>query len=256
MSCVRKFLEYLGFCGFPAFIPILPKHGNDYVPYIFSDDEVAEIFKAADCPEAVPSRPGTHYTRRTFPMLLRLLYSCGLRLGEALALRVHDIDFADGALRIVRAKNKKQRIVPMHEGLTEMLRRYCASIRIIVESEAFLFPTDRPGRPLTQGTSRYTFKKILMESGMYVPPETPYKRGQCLHCFRHLFAIKSFAQAEESGRSLHDSVPFLSVYLGHFDMDGTEKYLKFSEDMFPTHTDMFETYAAGVFPDEEVRHEE
>jgi hypothetical protein len=31
-------------------------------------------------------------------------------------------------------------------------------------------------------------------------------------------------------------------------MDGTEKYLKFSGDMFPEHTEMFEAYANGVFP--------
>jgi hypothetical protein len=59
--------------------------------------------------------------------------------------------------------------------------------------------------------------------------------------------VKSFAQAEESGRPTSDSVPYLSVYLGHFDMDGTEKYLKFSSDIFPEHTEMFAAYSAGVF---------
>ena len=49
----------------------------------------------------------------------------------------------------------------------------------------------------------------------------------------HYFAIHSFAQAEQNGRPAEDSVPFLSVYLGHHDMDETEKYLKFSGDMFP-----------------------
>lgn len=82
----------------------------------------------------------------------------------------------------------------------------------------------------------------------------PHKRGQCLHCFRHLFAVKSFTQAERSGRPVDESVPFLSVYLGHFDMDGTEKYLKFGGDMFPEYTEMFETYADGVF--QEVQYEE
>ena len=254
VSCVRKFLEYLGYCGFPAFIPISPKYGNDYVPYIFSDEDVVEIFKAADNPDIRKEHPGACHTRYAFPMLLRLLYSCGLRLGETLALRMRDINFADGTLRIIHAKNNKQRIVPMQKELTEMLRRYCAAMRIIGKPEAFLFPEDKPQQPLTQGAVRYVFKKTLIKSGVYIPPETPNKRNQCLHCFRHLFAIKSFAQAESAGRAVHESVPFLSVYLGHFDMDGTEKYLKFGADMFPEHADMFEAYAEGVFP--EVRHEE
>ena len=51
------------------------------------------------------------------------------------------------------------------------------------------------------------------------------------------------------------SVPFLSVYLGHHDMvDETEKYLKFSGDMFPEYTELFKDYATGVFT--EVAYEE
>lgn len=61
--------------------------------------------------------------------------------------------------------------------------------------------------------------------------------------------IKSFAQAERAGRSAENSIPYLSVFLGHYDMDGTEKYLKFSSDMFPEYTALFEDYAASVFPE-------
>lgn len=71
-----------------------------------------------------------------------------------------------------------------------------------------------------------------METGLYVPGKA-HSRGQCLHCFRHHFAIHSFAQAEKNGRSTDDSVPFLSVYLGHHDMDETEKYLKFNGRLIP-----------------------
>ncbi|MFR7973410.1 MAG: hypothetical protein ACLU8C_13875 [Lacrimispora saccharolytica] len=77
---------------------------------------------------------------------------------------------------------------------------------------------------------------------------------QCLHCFRHYFAIHSFAQAEQNGLPAEDSVPFLSVYLGHHDMDETEKYLKFSGDMFPEYIELFEDFASGVFA--EVAYEE
>ena len=43
------------------------------------------------------------------------------------------------------------------------------------------------------------------------------------------------------------TTPFLSVYLGHHDMDETEKYLKFNGDMFPEYMGLFEDYATGVF---------
>jgi hypothetical protein len=88
---------------------------------------------------------------------------------------------------------------------------------------------------------------ILESADIYIPTEKPSQRGQCLHCLRHVFAVGSFAQAERNGISTTDSIPYLSVYLGHFDMDGTEKYLKFSSDIFPEHTTMFEAYSDGVF---------
>ena len=45
---IRQFLKYLTLSGEPAFIPIIPKVRDDYVPYIFSDNELELIFKAAD----------------------------------------------------------------------------------------------------------------------------------------------------------------------------------------------------------------
>ena len=252
VSTARKFLEYLSYCGFDVFIPNCPKYSNDYVPYIYSDVEVAKIFHAADNFQPTKGRPTTYYSQYTFPMLIRLLYGCGLRVGEALSLRVHDINFETGTLLLREAKNKKQRIVPMHLGLIPILRRYCFAMRL--QQDDFLFPKDKVGNPLSQETARTVFKKVLVSAGVYTPPPTPYTRHQCLHCFRHLFTIKSFAQAEQNGRNIKSSVPFLSVYLGHFDMDGTEKYLKFSGDMFSEHTEMFEDFASGVFM--EVSHEE
>ncbi|MCL2816138.1 MAG: tyrosine-type recombinase/integrase [Oscillospiraceae bacterium] len=249
VSCLRKFLEYLRYCDFSVFIPNCPKYSNDYVPYIFSDEEVAKIFDTADKMEAVEST-----SRYMLPMLLRLLYGCGLRLGETLSLRMHDVNFDNGTLLMKHAKNKKQRIVPMNQALTEILRRYCIAMRLVEKPETFLFPSNKQGKHLSQASARYAFKKVLVTAGVYIPPETPHQRNQCLHCFRHLFAVKSFVQAERGGRSIDGSVPFLSVYLGHFDMDGTEKYLKFSGDMFPEYTEMFQAYAGGVFS--EVLYEE
>ena len=252
VSTLRKFLGCLRHHGHDVFMPDCPKYPNDFVPYIFSDDEVEKIFNAAGNLEPTKGRLSTYVSRYTFPMLLRLLHGCGLRVNEALTMRVHDANFETGTLLMRNSKNKKQRIVPMQEGLTSILRKYCTAMRF--SPEDFLFPTDKPGKHLSSESARYLFIKTLQSAGVYIPPPTPRTRYQCLNCFRHLFAIKSFAQAERIGRDVHGSVPFLSVYLGHFDMDGTEKYLKFSGDMFHEHTEMFESYASSVFV--EVAYEE
>lgn len=246
VSRLRKFLEYLRYSGFQVFIPGCPKYSDSYVPYIFSDDELEKIFYVADRLEYSERRPTSRYSRFTFPMLLRLLYGCGLRVGETLAVRIGDINFDDGILFLKHTKNKKQRIVPMSRNLTEMLHRYCAAMRLTDNSNAFLFPNGIHNEKLSVPTADAMFKNVLQTAGIYVKPDI-HKRGQCLNCFRHLFAVRSFAQAERNGRSTDDSIPFLSVYLGHYDMDGTEKYLKFNSDIFPEYTELFESYAAGVF---------
>jgi integrase len=247
VSHLRQFLEYLRFCGYPVYVPEgLPKYTNNYMAYLFSDLEVKKIFQAADNLEFVSGRPTSRHYRCTFPMMIRMLYGCGLRLGETLSLKVGDVNFDSGVLLMKNTKNKKQRIVPMDISLTGMLRRYCTAMGIIGSPGAWLFPTYNPQRHLSMTTADYLFRRILEGTKIYVAPE-PRTRGQCLHCFRHLFTVKSFAQAERDGRPINDSVPYLSVYLGHFDMDGTERYLKFSGDMFPEYTEQFETYASGVF---------
>jgi integrase len=237
VSNLRGFLEYLRYGGVEVFMPRCPQWNEDYVPYIFSDAEITKIFNAAD----------DNSPNFGFPMIVRLLFGCGLRLGEALSLIVRDVDWGRGTLLIRIAKNNKQRIVPMHETLTKMLMQYCAAMNIIEKPDAFLFPGANPDSHYTRNAVNNKFRQTLKSAGIYVPTEKPGQRGQCPHCLRHLFAVKSFAQAEQNGRAANDSVPYLSVYLGHHDMDGTEKYLKFSSDIFPEHTELFAAYSAGVF---------
>ena len=247
VSYLRKFLRYLQYKGHSVFMPACPKTSDIYVPYIFSDGEIQTLLSCADSWANRHTDPKIRRTDMEFCMLLRLLLGCGFRLGEPLAAKVKDVNFLNGTILIRHAKNNKQRIVPMDRTLTEMLERYCIAMGVKTEPESCLFPAAKDQRAsVSKGTFDLRFKNLLRETGLYVP-EKAHSRGQCLHCFRHYFAIHSFAQAEKNGRPIYDSVPFLSVYLGHHDMDETEKYLKFSGDMFPEYTELFEEYATGVF---------
>lgn len=246
VSILRGYLRFLRYEGFEIYLPRCPKAPDKYIPYIFSDNELEKIFATADNLQTKQRHPQNPYMHLEFSMLLRLLYGCGLRLGEALSLRIEDVNLIRGTLFLKETKNKKQRLVPMDDSLTEMLQRYCYAMHLTNNPNALLFPGKTSEFPLSAGTARGLFRRILIETGIYIQPES-HTRGQCLHCFRHLFAIKAFAQAEQQGRSVDESVPFLSVYLGHRDLDETEKYLKFSSDIFPEYTDKFESYVAGVF---------
>mgnify|MGYP002762408934 CR=1 FL=1 len=236
VSYLRKFLRYLQYKGYVVFMPDCPKTSDSYMPYVFSEEEIQILLSSADqwCDRHKNSK--TRQADMEFCMLLRMLLGCGFRLGEPLTAKVKDVNFSSGIILIRHAKNNKQRAIPMNETLTEMLERYCIAMGIKAEPESYLFPSPvKEGAAASKGIFDLRFRNLLMETGLYVPGKA-HSRGQCLHCFRHYFAIHSFAQAEKNGRSTDDSVPFLSVYLPEFTLlleQFFTEYMPFSSGLSP-----------------------
>lgn len=241
---LRMFLCYLQNKGIPVYIPQYIKVPDTYIPYLFSDAEIQSIFTAAD---SIPYRKKSKHAI-VLPMVLRMLYSCGFRLGELLAIKVGDINFKRGLVLLKDTKNRKQRIVPLGDALTKMVYKYCLAMGVMECAENYIFPGKDSTKHISQRAVQEWFETLLEDTGIFVRAEK-YTRGPCLHCFRHLFAVRAFAQAERAGRSVNDSIPYLSVYLGHSNLTETEKYLKFNSDIFPEHTALFENFSEGIFPE-------
>jgi len=250
---IRLFLRYLNSIGIKVFIPPIPKVTDDYVPYIFSDEELKQIFTLSDNITLTKRQPN-HYIQLEFSMMLRIIYGCGLRVGETLALKMKDVDLEGGILTLKHTKGDKQRLVPMHQTLTSILKRYCLAMGLIGEADALLFPSAIKEVPVSVQAARNRFNVILKFAGISMRGRVKRERGPCLHCLRHVFAFKSFAKAEKSGRTIDASVPYLSLYLGHDSLKETEKYLKFSSELYPEAMVLFEDYTLQVFP--EVAYEE
>lgn len=73
---------------------IVTKHGGKFAPYIFTNEEIFLIFEQAD--HIAPNRSNNHLLH---PVLMRMLYGCGLRISEALKLKMCDVDLEDGVLK-------------------------------------------------------------------------------------------------------------------------------------------------------------
>ena len=245
---VRIFLAHLKGYGVNAYIPPIPKVSDDYIPYIFSDDEMQLIFSLADTPQM--GKPyGNTLIHMEFPMILRLMYGCGLRIGETLSLQMKNVDFDAGVLTMKYTKGDKQRLVPMHPSLAESLGQYCMVMGLIGYPEAYLFPSSDLMEPVKVHNAQHKFNSILGQGNIFLPGRKKHQRGPCMHCLRHVFAFKSFANAEKAGRRIDDIIPYLSTYLGHNSLKETEKYLKFSSEMFPNAMELFYGYTAQSFPE-------
>lgn len=245
---IRQFLKYLQLSGVSAYLPIIPKVHDDYVPYLFSDEELDKIFVSADNIVQKDKKADPNLVME-FPVIIRLLYCCGLRIGETVRLRLSDVDFSNGVLHMLNTKGDKHRLVPMSEHMSEILQKYCMAMGLWYDTSDWLFPSGLKDGHISDVSVKHRFESILKSNGIQLDNRQKYERGPCLHCFRHVFAFKSFAQAERAGRHLNDAIPYLSIYLGHDSLNETSKYLKFSSEMFPEAIEAFGTFMEDLFPE-------
>lgn len=145
-SYVRILCKYLHSNGYDAPCAFHPApHVNKcFVPYIFTKDEIERLFSAVDCTKESSESPLRHLV---MPVLFRLLYTCGLRVSEALHLKVADVDLDAGVLAIYGAKGDKERLV----GISDSMLTYMKSYR---------------SNPLVANAKVFTFSLLLMADSM------------------------------------------------------------------------------------------
>ena len=100
------------------------------------------------------------------------------------------------------------------------------------------------------------FSEILRRADIDQREKGPHERGACLHCFRHLFVLKSMQQLEAVGRPVDMNDLLLPTYLGHDRLIDTDQYMRFSGLQVPEAMDAFETFTTGLIPHVEVPYEE
>lgn len=200
--------------GFTAYeTPIVIQNKpSDFVPYIYSDAELSRIFATADNLPSFTSRPNRSAVTS---LLFRLIYGCGLRISEALSLKMKDVDFDNGVLSVLESKFEKSRYVPMALILTERLKKYAQITRQNARPEDWCFPAP-DGSQYGRKTMETTFRRLLYEAGI---PHTG--RGPMVHDLRHTFAVNCLKKWVVAGNDINSILPVLSAYLGYKDLKGT-----------------------------------
>lgn len=247
---IRSFVKYLNCMGNCSFMPDSPKVKSDYIPYIYSDEELLLLIHYADNLEVKAPNACSPHLLVKIPMILRILYGCGTRLGETLALRRKDIDFKARTIFLRETKYSKERRIPIHESLASIMEKYCLSLEIMLSHEAYLFPGDnhKQGCHFTSRQVAKWFTELLRLANIDQREKKPGERGASLHCLRHLFVLKAMRQLEAAGHSVDMNDLLLPTYLGHECLLDTDKYMKFSGAQIPESLDAFEVFTAGLIP--------
>jgi len=137
-----------------------------------------------------------------------VIYGCGLRVSEAVNLRMRDIDSPRKSLHIRHYKNRTERYVILPNVVYKTLQLYWKHCRFT----DYLFPGKKTGKPITTGTAATIFKRAKKQAGIT-------KEGG-IHSLRHGFATHSL----ESGVDLFT----IKTLLGHSSIQSTVRYLRFA----------------------------
>jgi integrase/recombinase XerD len=160
------------------------------LPNVLSKEEVKAILSA--------------HSNVKHKMMLSLIYSCGLRCGELIALKPVHIDSKRNIIMVKNSKGKKDRIVPLSPKILEMLREYYLGFK----PKNYLFEGQTVGNPYDNRSLQQVLKQALKKAGITKPVT--------LHWLRHSYATHLL----ESGTDLR----YIQELLGHNSSKTTEIY--------------------------------
>jgi integrase/recombinase XerD len=194
-------------------------------PYVFSEEEIRRLF------EAIDTQPLSEGSNRALvdPVLFRVLYATGLRISEALNLQLRDVDSERATIEVRDGKNRENRIVPVTRRLAATLQAYIAAAHPDPEPADHLFHTGDPSRPVDQSTIYNRLRRYLADAD--IPHFAP--GGPHIHSLRHGFAVTNLRRWAAEGSDLTVMLPYLSAYMGHADLRGTQYYLRLTADAYP-----------------------
>lgn len=236
LAVIREFWRYLHRCNPRRFAreprwPRLPTEPR-FLAYVLSRDHVRLLLRLVGRLE----RP--RFRRSLYRALVLVLYCTGIRFGEALRLRIRDLDLGQRVLFVAESKGRA-RWVPFHPSLAVELKRYLRARRAFVGFDAA--PDDRVfvganRRRLAVSTAGGTFCKLYRAAGLK-PPRG--RVGPRPYDLRHTFAVHRLTRWYRQGVDLHGRLPWLSAYLGHVDLLGTETYLTATPELLALAGDRF-----------------
>jgi integrase/recombinase XerD len=203
-----------------------------YCPFIFTPDQLHELLvRASKLSPAGSVRPWT------FTTLFSLLAVTGLRISEALNLRLPDI--TEDGLVIRDTKFRKSRLVPLHPTTMAGLKRYLGHRGILDDDHLFV---SLRGRGIRYSGIVTVFLRLVRAMGIHPGPSHP---GPRIHDLRHGFAIRVIESCSGDRTVVDANIVALMTYMGHSQIDSTYWYLHATPHMLARISEMAEASTEG-----------
>ena len=213
---------------------LLPVPRRRPLPYIYAPEEIVQLLGAAR-----RLRESYALRRQVYATMLGLIAATGLRISEALNLRLHDVR-PDGVLHVRHTKFGKSRLLPLHPTVVTALGHYLEQRRRVAVTDDHVF--------LSAGNQRihsvmadYTFRRICRLASI-APART---RPPRIHDLRHTFATRALEQCSTRRETVARHFVALSTYMGHANIANTYWYLEATPELMIDIASAAEALIAG-----------
>lgn len=239
---LRGLYRYATSRGFVDHVPLpvtVPKMPERMAPYIYNTDELQRLINPT-APEQIGFRK---LQPHTFRAVLLLLYGAGLRVGEAVALTVEDVDLPAAVITIRDTKFHKTRLVPIGLKLNQAMAQYAAQRKAAGHSQSAdaAFFVLRRGAPLSVQIVQQAFTRLRKYAGVGRADGARYQPR--LHDMRHSYAVHRLTSWYQQGADVQKLLPHLATYLGHVSIAATQVYLTMTPELLHEASVRFEWYA-------------
>ena len=233
-NCLKQLYKYLKNTGYRKelyFKEFKLEYKSDFKPIILTSRQINIFFNTLDnyCKNSL------NENYKVYPILFRLLYSCGLRINEALNLKSTDYSKENGTIYIFEAKENVTRELPLSNSMNKILSDY-KSHQV---NNYYLFEINN--NKISKNQVYTFFMKILNELNFKFR----------IHDIRHTYSVTIFNKLYKKGYDEFWILYYLHIYLGHKRWESTEHYLQFTSNHLKKAVKQCSTFYSKVCDDDE-----
>lgn len=216
IGTINEFLKYLKKYKVNEYIintkSFTQIHGN-YIPYIFSIEELHNIFEQAD-------QYKSHiYLEMKYivPLFYRLLYGTGMRIGEAINIKRKNVDLENHTIKLEDSKNGTERLVVFDDSLLKYLKLYLNKMN---SKSDYLFYNSKFDK-LSNSTMENIFYRLLEKANIKRTDNSPR-----VHDLRFTYITHSFRKQTNAFKDPMSIISILQTQVGHSSIKALEYYIK------------------------------
>ena len=201
--------------GLEILVP-LRKQSRELV-HVFTDEELTKYFQESD---KIKPNFRSDFSEFILPVMLRMIYCCGLRPKEARTIKVNQINFQKKTIHIQESKNGKGRIILMPDDLVSLCRKYDCLAQRRIPGRTYFFEKANGGFFTKRWLSRVHLN-ICNKAGIALQ----YDKFPPIYNLRHTFASKVVSRWQCNNEDVMAKLPYLMTYLGHKKLENTLYYV-------------------------------